>query len=265
MSDTLMILLIAAGAAIAAPLGGAFALWHRPTTLLMSCALGLAGGVLLATFAFEMLPNALEHCSLLTVIAAFCSGFAAIYAFDLFMHRGMLAGAKAQERGKVRRFHRSHPPLGNRVTVLAVGTAVEGAIEGLTIGVALSMSPQAGWIIAIAVLIDDFTEGLSLGELVRAESRARWRTQARRIMGWTGLIGAAVFCSTLVGTLLLRGLHPPILGFLFGIGAGGLFYLTVVDLVPEAAQRQYQQLSAVAMGVGFLAMFALSAAVEHAA
>jgi ZIP family zinc transporter len=37
-----------------------------------------------------------------------------------------------------------------------------------------------------------------------------------------------------------------------------LLHLTVTELVPEAEERQYQQLPAIAMGVGFLAIFALS-------
>ena len=48
------------------------------------------------------------------------------------------------------------------------------------------------------------------------------------------------------------------LGTLFGAGAGAMFYLTVTNLVPEAEEHQYQQLSAIAMGSGFMGIFALS-------
>jgi ZIP family zinc transporter len=81
---------------------------------------------------------------------------------------------------------------------------------------------------------------------------------ARRILGWTGLIGAAVLGSALAGWLLLRGLPEPLLGLLFAVGAGGMFYLTVTDLVPEAEEHQYQQSAAIAMALGFMAIFALS-------
>jgi ZIP family zinc transporter len=37
-----------------------------------------------------------------------------------------------------------------------------------------------------------------------------------------------------------------------------MFYLTVTDLVPEAEQRHYQQSAAVAIGAGFMTIFALS-------
>ncbi len=50
----------------------------------------------------------------------------------------------------------------------------------------------------------------------------------------------------------------PVLGILFGAGAGGILYLTVTDLVPEAEERQYQQVPGIAIGVGFICIFALS-------
>src|SRR3546814_9273017 len=94
--------LIAAAAAIASPAGGLIALWCRPTTMFMSTAIGYAGGVLLATIGFEMLPQALEMGSLPIVVGGFASGFLAVYAFDLFVYRGKLAGEKADEHPRVR-------------------------------------------------------------------------------------------------------------------------------------------------------------------
>jgi ZIP family zinc transporter len=74
----------------------------------------------------------------------------------------------------------------------------------------------------------------------------------------TGLIGASVLVSSLAGWLFKRGLPHPALGALLGAGAGGMFYLTVTNLVPQAEKRQYQQLPAITMGSGFMVIFALS-------
>jgi zinc transporter, ZIP family len=224
--------------------------------LFMSGALGFASGVLLATITFEMLPKALELGALLVASGGFIVGFVMVYAFDLFIHRGVLAGEKAEQRPQVERFYQRHHPRGGEVTVLAGGTSAEELIEGLSIGVGAAIDPGLGVLIAFAIVIDNFSEGLSIGEIIRNEKGER--SQAARILGWTGLIGAAVLVSTLAGWFLLRGMSQPVLGFLFGVGAGGMFYLTVTDLVPEAEERQYQQIAAVAMGVGFMLLFALS-------
>ena len=92
--------------------GGLIALWRQPTTVFMSLALGFASGVLLATIGFEMLPKALELGSLPVAVAGFVVGFLAVYGFDLFIHRGQLAGKEAQEHKQVERFHHRHRPRG---------------------------------------------------------------------------------------------------------------------------------------------------------
>lgn len=254
--DFLVIAAIAFAAAIASPIGGCVALWSTPSTLLMSGALGFASGVLLATIAFEMLPNALELSSLPIAIGGFVAGFVAVYAFDLFIHRGVLVGEKAEQHPLIEQFYKRHRPRGRPETVLAGGTSVEEVIEGLSIGVGFAIKPGVGLFIALAIVIDNFSEALSIAEIIRNEKDGR--SEARRILGWTGLIGASLLLSSLAGWFFLRGSPPALLGSLLGAGAGGMFYLTVTNLVPEAEERQYQQLPAIAMGSGFLAIFALS-------
>lgn len=256
--DLLIVASIAFSAAIASPVGGLIAIWSKPSTLFMSSALGFASGVLLATITFEMLPNALELGSLPLVVSGFVVGFAAVYVFDLIIHRGVLVGEKAEQYTKVRRFHLAHRPFGDEVTVLAGGTGAEELIEGLSIGIGLAIKPDLGLMVALAIVIDNVSEALSIGEIIRNELGGRGRSQTRRILGWTGLIGASVLVSSFAGWYLLQDLPRPVLGFLFGAGAGGMFYLTVTDLVPEAEERQYQQIPAIAMGIGFMTIFVLS-------
>jgi ZIP family zinc transporter len=104
-ADFLTIVGIAGAAAVASPIGGLIALWVNPTTLFMSLALGFASGVLLGTVAFSMLPEALRLASLPIAVGGFSTGFLAMYAFDLFIHRGQLAGKEAEERPQVERFY----------------------------------------------------------------------------------------------------------------------------------------------------------------
>ena len=57
--------------------------------------------------------------------------------------------------------------------------------------------------------------------------------------------------------VFLRGLSLCVLGFLFAVGGGGMLYLTVTDLLPEAKERHYQQSAALALATGFMTIFAL--------
>jgi ZIP family zinc transporter len=144
------------------------------------------------------------------------------------------------------------------VTVLAGGTSAEELIEGLSIGIGAAIKPGLGLLIAIAIVIDNLSEALSIGELIRTEQTGQAHRPVRRILGWTGLISVALFGSALAGWVFLRGLSHPLLGCLFGTAGGGLFYLTITDLVPQAEERHYQQSAALSMAAGFMFIFILS-------
>jgi zinc transporter, ZIP family len=258
MTDPLVILGVAGAAALASPIGGLIAIWRKPTTLFMSIALGFASGVLLGTICFSMLAQALELSSIGKAAGGFAIGFAAVFAFDLFIHRWKVAGERAEQRPQVERFYQRRRPRGSEVSVLAGGTSVEELIEGLSIGIGAAIKPGLGLLIALAIVVDNLAEALSIGEIIRSEPKKEGAHQERRILGWTGLIGIAILVSTFVGWFFLRWLSPSVLGFLFGVGGGGMFYLVVTDLVPEAEERQYQESAALSIGIGFLAMFILS-------
>jgi ZIP family zinc transporter len=253
--DGTTLLAIALAGALASPLGGLASLLRRPTTLALSIAVGFAGGALLGAFAFEMLPKAAEHASLPVAVGGFAGGFLLLYALDLFIHRGASAGEKASQRDRVLRLRRRRRARGDEVTVLAGGTTAEELVEGITIGVSAATDASAGLIVGLAIIIDNFSEALSIGDLVQEKGGER---PARRILFWTGLIGAALFTSAMTGWFLLRGLSGPTLGLLLAVGAGAMFYLTVTELVPEAESHQYQQSAAMAMAAGLLVIFTLS-------
>ena len=127
----------------------------------------------------------------------------------------------------------------------------------MSIGIGTA-KPGLGFLIGLAIVIDNLSEALSIGQLIRSQSGGEKREQVRRVLGWTALIGVALLGSALVGWFFLQGLSQSVLGFLLGSGAGGMFYLTVTDLVPEAEERHYQPSPAVSIAVGFMVIFILS-------
>lgn len=254
-SPFLSVFAIAFAAALASLAGGAGAIFFRSSTLFLSICVGFAGGVLIGTFAFEMIPQALELCSLVEVVTGFLIGLALVYGLDLFVNRGAMAGPEAEQRRRVSRYHRRHKPRGGEVTVLAGATTAEELIEGITIGVGSAINPGVAVIVGLAIAIDNISESLSIGELVRQEGGPG---QNKRILKWTGMIGVSVFTSAMGGWLLLNGLPQRLLGFLLAVGAGGMFYLTVTDLIPEAASRQYLQSAALSVAAGFIVILVFS-------
>lgn len=253
--DFTLLFAIALAGGLASPLGGALALLRKPSTLSLSIATGFAAGALMGAFVFEMLPRAARDAALPLAIGGFALGFAAVYALDLFVQRGASAGEKASQRDWVRSFHRRRRRRGDEVTVLAGGTSAEELIEGLTIGVSAATDPSLGLLVGLAIIIDNVAEALSIGELVRDKGGEH---QVRRILGWTSLIGLALFGSAMAGWFLLRDLSPGTLAVMLAAGAGAMFYLTVTELLPEAESHHFQESSAIAAGAGLMVIFTLS-------
>jgi zinc transporter, ZIP family len=263
MNDFLLVAAVSGFAALMSLGGGWLALHRRPTTLFLSITLGLAGGVLLGAIAFEMVPRSLALSTTPTAVVGFAIGVAAIYAFELLVNRGRTAGIHAAQRRQIEHYRRLNPPAGDDVTVLAGGTAAEELIEGLSIGVGVAIQPGLALIVGASIALDNISEALSIGALVaetdRGSGSARTPAARRRVLGWTGAIGGALFGSSVMSWLLLRTVSDDLLGLLIAIGAGGMFYLSVTELVPEAELRHYQHSSALAAAVGFVIILALSA------
>lgn len=261
--DVGLILGVAGIAALCSIGGGFLALRLRPTTLLLSVVLGLAGGVLMGAIAFDMLPRALEYSSVSVTVAGVTVGVLAIYAFEMALQRGRTAGIHAAQRRQIAHYHRKRHPAGDSITVLAGGTAVEELIEGLSIGVGATIEPRLALVVGAAIALDNVSEALSIGALVAERDgggkRPRSPAARRRVLGWTGAIALALFVSAVVAWTSVQSVPDGLLGFLIAVGAGGMFYLTVTELVPEAELRHYQHSSALAATAGFVSMIALSA------
>ncbi len=254
------ILPIAGAAALASVLGGVLALVRTPTSLAMSIAFGFASGVLIATVTLEMLPKALELTTLGATAVGFVAGFLAVWVYDLFVNRWRVAGEHAAQHDRVDAYHRAHRPRGDRVTVLAGGTSVEELVEGLAIGTGVLIDPEVGALIAAAIAVDNFSEGLSIGELCAGDTRIDQKP-VNRVLGWTSLVGASLLVSAVLGWLLLRDAGGSLVGLLQAAGAGGMLYLTVSALVPPSEEQQYQGSGALATGAGFLVILLLTEAI----
>ncbi|WP_173514730.1 ZIP family metal transporter [Sinorhizobium psoraleae] len=254
-NDLLLTLGVASAAAVASPMGGLIAIAIRPSSLVLSITVGFAAGVLLGTFAFEMMPKSLELASVPVVVTGFLLGLALVYVLDLYVNRWQMAGVEADQKRAVDRLHRRKKPRGSGIAVLAGGTSAEELIEGMAIGIGAAFEPGVVLIVGLAICVDNLSEGMSIGELAFDEEQ---QGANRYILGWTSVIGISLFVSAVAGWFLLKGLSEAVLGFLFAMGAGGMFYLTITDLVPEAESHQFQQSSAIANAIGFLGVMALA-------
>jgi len=260
MTDVALVVAVSGTAALASLIGGWISLHRKPTTLFLSLALGTAGGVLLGAIAFEMIPQAIDLSSTAATVVGIVVGVVSVYSFELLVMRGRTSGIHAAQRRQIRQYHRLNPPMGDEVTVLAGGTTAEELIEGLSIGVGAAIQPGLAVVIGLSIALDNLAEAFSIGALIAEKDHSEKRSRAarRRVLTWTGAIGLGLFLSSVLSWAALRSLPDAILGFFVAVGAGGMFYLCVTELVPEAELRHYQHSSALAAAVGFAVILVLS-------
>ena len=100
----------------------------------------------------------------------------------------------------------------------------------IRIGSKRVLSQASAFDVIVAIMLGSVMSR-AIGTIIRSEDGDDKRREVWRILGWTGLIGLALLSSAMAGWFFLKGLPEPILGLLFGVGAGGMLYLTISDLL----------------------------------
>lgn len=211
VSDLLLPLAFGVAASLATVLGGvlAFRLAERMTALL-----AIAAGIVLGVAFFDLLPEALDYGAgnwsphaILSCAAAGLSGY-------LLLSR-VLATA---ERRTSWRAHLGPASL-----------TLHSFLDGLGLGLAFQISPQIGWVVAMAVLTHDLADG------VNTVSLALEATQRRTALRWLVVNGVAPLLGVLVG--LVVELPASMLAPIMGVFGGIFIYIGAVELVPRSLAR----------------------------
>lgn len=114
--------------------------------------------------------------------------------------------------------------------ILFVG-GLHGAMEGLAIGLAMLESLPFGILVALAMAVHNVPEAAILGSVLRSSGLGISRTAGLAVAANIGQILFAVIAFAVVPAI--PGLMPWALGF----AVGGLTYLALSELLPEAYER----------------------------
>jgi zinc transporter ZupT len=237
MIDTLemrlMPIIFAAFTFISTGLGGMAAFRFRDRLHLL---LGFSSGAVLAVALFDILPEvfALDGGSAYMPLAAV--GFLAFFSLERYTA-----------------MHRSHEHVHATTTheqelgvLSAAGLTVHSFLDGVAIGVGFQTSTKIGFLIALAIITHDLSDGLNTVTVVLAHGSPPTRAKFWLAMDMIApLVGAA---TTLVFDLK-SGL-PWVLAFF----AGSFLYIGASDLLPEAREHDSPWVG-VATSLGMLAIY----------
>jgi ZIP family zinc transporter len=181
-----------------------------------------AAGALIASALIDVIPDALE---ILTksgaplhhhhLLFACCMGFLAFYLLEQVTHNS----THPHDPGAA---HASHAGL-----LGAAGIGIHSLLDGVAIGEAFQAGAGVGWVVALAVIIHKFADGVSTVGLLASTGRS-----ARAINLLLIPTSAAPLAGLAIQALVPLPLH--LLALALGWFSGVFLYLGAAALIPAA-------------------------------
>ena len=245
-----MIILIAFGALVATFIGGLVAVRLKDKLHLV---LGFSAGAVVAVAFFDLMPESLaigtQFYSVSTMVSVVALGFFCYLILDrlVFLH------AHAHDEGALSRHVHDDSSHGESAKIkrgiLGAGSlSIHSFLDGVAIGLAFQVSVSIGVIVAIAVLVHDFSDGINTVNLIlKNEGGSRKAIIWLVVDAVAPVLGA---CSTLLFTVPERDL-----GIILALFSGFFLYIGASDLVPESQHNHPKLLTTVMTLLGALVLY----------
>lgn len=232
-----MVILFALATIVSTYLGGLFALRFKDKLHLI---LGYSAGAVIGVAFFDLLPEAIELSSgryeLSTVTSLVALGFVAFMMLSRWLHGGS---------------HDDHDHCENqhhKGTLGVVSLSIHSFLDGMAIGLAFKVSVSVGLVVAIAVLLHDFSDGINtVGMIMRSKGD---RQRALRWLAVDALAPALGVLST-----LFFSIPETSLGLILAVFCGFFFYIGASDLLPESHHNHPTFLTTFMTALGILTLY----------
>jgi len=235
-----MIILISIGTVLATFFGGMFALQFKDKLHLI---LGFSAGAVIGVAFFDLIPEAINlgsvafNTSFITSISAL--GFIFYMILDRFV------------------FSHSHGPTEhnmdelccNKRGLLGAGSlSIHSFMDGMAIGLAFQVSVAVGAIVAIAVLVHDFSDGINTVNMILKNNGTR-----KQAFKWL-LIDSIAPVLGITSTLFFS-IPEAALGIILAMFSGFFLYIGASDLLPESHHNHPTAWTTIATIIGILVLF----------
>lgn len=224
------VLAVAAVTFLSTMLGGVVAL-RSATHLGLLIALG--AGVRIGAAFFDLAPESADELGSVESAMTFAAvGFVAFYLLErvTLLHVGHEAGIPVER-------HEHVGILG------AGGMSVHSFLDGVAIGAAFHAGVELGIIVALVVILHDFSDGIGTVSILLAND-------AKRSTAFSWLVvdaAAPVLGALLTFALTIEG---PVLGALLGAFVGFFLYVGAAELLPEAHRKERGGIVMIATVIG---------------
>jgi ZIP family zinc transporter len=244
-----MIYIIATAAFLATFIGGLCALWLKDRLHLI---LGFSAGAVVGVAFFDLLPEALELTrsvyapSVATTVVA--SGFVIYMVLDRFVfahaHTTDLHGHTHDHA----EHHHEHEGATTRGKFGASSLSFHSFLDGIGIGFAFQVSPTVGAVVATAVLMHDFSDGINTVSLILKNDGTR-----RQAYQWLALDALAPVLGIIAASFVV--VTDTTLGLVLSLFCGFFFYIGASELLPESYHNHPKALTTIMTVLGMVTMY----------
>lgn len=199
----------------------------------------LAGGVVLGAAFFDLLPDAVDRASALHLssqlpVGACLVGFLGFYTLERFLHHHHDEDEGPSRAG----------PIG------AAGFIVHSVFDGLAIGLGFRVDTALGFLVAVAVIGHDFSDGLNTVSYLVTHRQPRSRSRRLLLADAIAPLAGATFASFVPVPSLV---FPVAIGFFSGL----FIYAASTTLLPRAKDLALRTALPLTIG-GAAAMFLIT-------
>jgi len=214
-----MIILLCIITCLATLGGGFFALRFKNQ---LRWFLGFAAGAIIGMFAFDLLPESINlgkgQFSIITILSVVILGFV-IY---MILDRIMILNSPTKK---------DFDNAGNRGRLGAICLVTLSFLDGATLGLAFQISTLVGTVIAIGIIVHDFSDGISTVDILVKEN-----IKNRETIKWL-ILDAVIPILGAVSTYFFK-LPKTLFALALALFAGFFLYIGACDLLPES-QKKY--------------------------
>jgi len=230
-----MIYIITLATFVSTLLGGLFALRFKDKLHLI---LGFSAGAVIAVAFFDLMPEALELGSASyeasTLLGITAVGFIGYMLLDRFV---------------VVHHHSSDEHADCKRGYLGAGSlSIHSFLDGAAIGLAFQVSVAVATIVAVAVLVHDFSDGINTVNLVLKNNG-----KTKNAFRWL-LIDAVAPVIGVLSTLFFS-LPESTLGIILSLFSGFFLYIGASDLLPESHHSHPTAWTTLSTILGMLVLF----------
>ena len=213
-----MIILISIATLVFTFLGGIFALRFKDKLHLI---LGFSAGAVIGVAFFDLLPEAIELGSKNYDIAYITSIMALGFITYTILDRFIFFHSHEEHHDLAEQHMHERGALG------AGSLSIHSFFDGMAIGLAFQVSSTVGTIVAIAVLVHDFSDGVNTVNMVLKN-----KGTLRQAFKWL-IVDAVAPVLGMLSTLFFS-VPESALGIILAIFSGFFLYIGASDLLPES-------------------------------